>query len=73
MEGDNLKENTKGFWNLLLLIVSCVICISAPQEIIHLFAIKEYWLGLFILVMTICFFNIGVSAYTIVKEQIKSS
>ncbi|WP_024622465.1 hypothetical protein [Metaclostridioides mangenotii] len=67
-----MKENIKGFWNLLCLIVSCLVCIAGFSEIIHLLAIKEYLLSVFIIMLVVFFFCLGVDSYGIIKNQIKN-
>jgi hypothetical protein len=66
-----MAKNIEGFLHLLLIISTSKICIDAPKEVIHLLAINEYGLGLFILAMAIISFIIGANSYGYIKNQIK--
>lgn len=66
-----MKENIKGFWNLLWLIVSCQICIAIPGEILSLLVKEEYLLSILILALGTWAFCIGVDTYGEIKTQFK--
>lgn len=66
-----MKENMKGFTNLIWLAISCFACTIIPSEVIHLLAIKEYGIGLFILIVGIGFFFAGSSTYGYILNDIR--
>lgn len=66
-----MKENIKGFWNLIVLILSCNMCFAGVQEIPHQLVLKNYTLALGILLLTIYFIATGVDSYGCIKEQLK--
>lgn len=66
-----MKENIKGFWNLILLIVSCNVFIGGIKEILHQLVAKEYLLAAHIFLLTAYFFCIGVDSFGDIKKQIK--
>lgn len=66
-----MKENIKGFWNLILLIVSCNMFIGGAQETVHQLAIENYLLAFGIFLLTGYFFALGVDSFGYINNQIK--
>ncbi|WP_270659176.1 hypothetical protein [Paraclostridium bifermentans] len=66
-----MRENLKGFINLIVLIMSCCACIALPLEITHQLVLENYLLSANLLLLLIWVVSFGADAYGVILKQIK--
>lgn len=63
-----MRENLKGFINLIVLIISCCTCIALPLEITHQLVLENYLLSAILSLLLIWVGAFGADAYGVILK-----